>query len=157
VVDDRTSKHAEVVPRDGRPQPMSWSTGMTHPMGTVIGVANFLVVMAALAVIGVGVVWVNWRRAARRERDQSFASGAAGTGRRLSRIRRARDPRGFRRYVLVVLWPGVIAFLLLASAATSTRGTAHLVVAAFGIAAWVLVVALAIRGWHVFFRERPAK
>lgn len=64
------------------------------------------------------------------------------------------DPRGWIRYCVTVLWPGVAVFALCAWAASRTHGAARIGFEILVAVAWLTLAALGVIGYRKYLRRR---
>lgn len=64
------------------------------------------------------------------------------------------DRRGWIRYCLTVMWPGVAVFAICGWGASRTHGGMHIGLVVAVIIVWLAAVALGIRGYRKYLRRR---
>ncbi len=64
------------------------------------------------------------------------------------------DWRGWIRYCLTVIWPGVAVFALCAWGSSRTRGGAHVALEVAVAIVWIAIVILGINGYRKYLRRR---
>lgn len=64
------------------------------------------------------------------------------------------DPRGWRKYCLTVLYPGIVVFALCGWSASRTHGGLHDALSVLACLSWFAIAVLGIRGYRRFLRRR---